>query len=476
MGITLTKYSSKITWLMCGKLNYAIKKSNTKRKYDSPINSQSSNCDCFNMDKKLIEQQQRWLSLLLTLNTYHLIQFTQQYKQGDQMKNLFKLLLAVLPFTILSLTAVAVVDSTDILIKALIDKKVITEDDASGVRAEIASIRQDEEAARKSYNVTSKRAIRLSGYGQFRYTLSDDAAQNIGFEIKRFRLSIAGDPTPTVDFKAQLEFAGSKKAVTAVDAVPAKSKTDIFSKPLLLDVVIGYKLTQTDKLSAGQFYVPFGLESITSDASLDTINRSQATEKLVPGRDTGNQGRDIGVQLSGTSSLGTDRSLEYTAAILNGAGINVGDDNKRKDIAGHIIVKPGVDGLTVGGSYFSGATGAAKVTHRRTGYETTYLNGAWTVKGEYITGKDDVSKHGYYATLVRNITPVTQGVVRYDNVSTSAFKSTDTVKPTKVLTLGVNWFLSKDTLTRVVFNYERKREVGVQVPNDVILAQFQTSF
>lgn len=394
------------------------------------------------------------------------------------MTRLPSLFLAVLGIALFTLTAQAAVDSTDILIKALIEKQVITEDEAASVRAEIANLRQDEEATRKSSPVTAKRPLRISGYGQVRYSYADDVAQNTGFEVKRLRLIFAGDATPVVDYRAQLDFAGAKKAVTAVDADPKKSKTDLFGKPTLLDAVVGYKLAQDTRLSAGQFYVPFGLESTTSEASLDTINRSQTTEKLVPGRDTGNQGRDIGLQFSGVRPISADgtRSLDYAVAVLNGAGINTGDDNRRKDLAGHVIVKPGIDGLTFGGAYYNGATGAAKVTHRRAGLELAYLQGPWAAKSEYITGKDDVSKHGYYATLVRNLSPSTQGVIRYDRVTVSAFKATDAVKPTRVVTLGLNWFLSKDTLTRVALNYEFKREEGIQVSNDQLLAQFQASF
>lgn len=394
------------------------------------------------------------------------------------MTHALRLLLAVLGLTVLGLTAQAAVDPTDVLLKALIEKNVITEDDAAAVRAEIANKQQEEEAARKAYPVTGKRPLKVSGYLQTRYTSSDDNTLNTGFEVKRARLQLTGDATPVVDYKLQVDFAGAKKAVTAVDVDLKTSKTDLFGKPTLLDAVIGYKLNQHAKLSAGQFYVPFGLENITSDAVLDTINRSQTTEKLVPGRDTGNQGRDIGLQFSGVRLLNTagTRSLEYTVAALNGAGINTGDDNGREDIAAHALFKPGIDGLTLAGSYFTGAAGTAKVPHRRTGLELVYLNGPWTVKSEYITGKDDVSKHGYYVTLVRSLSKTTQGVIRYDRVSDSAYKATDTVKPTKVVTLGLNWFLSKDTQTRIALNYEFRREEGTQVPNDQLLAQVQASF
>lgn len=58
------------------------------------------------------------------------------------MTHLLRLLLAILGLAVLSLSTLAAVDPTDILIKALIEKNVITEEDATAVRAEIANIRQ----------------------------------------------------------------------------------------------------------------------------------------------------------------------------------------------------------------------------------------------------------------------------------------------------------------------------------------------
>jgi hypothetical protein len=382
--------------------------------------------------------------------------------------------LAVALALLLGQAAFAAVDSTDLLIKALIDKHLLTEEEASVIRAEIATTRSDEEAARKSFPVTAKRPLRFSSYGQVRYTNAGDAAQNVGFEVKRLRLTLAADPTPDLDYKAQVDFAGAKSGLTKQGATPAAASSGLFSKPTLLDATVGYKFTVATRLTAGQFYVPFGLESTTSDALLDTVNRSQTTEKLVPGRDTSNQGRDIGVQISGTRALSLG-SVDYAVGVFNGAGINtVADDNPRKDLAAHVGYRP-LDGLTLGASYFNGATGATRVPHRRTGLELAYLRAPWALKSEYVTGKDDVRKKGYYVTLIRTLTPTLQAVARYDHVNGSVFKASD-VPSTKVTTLGVNWFLSKDTLSRVVLNYDLKRENGPQVHNNQLLAQFQTGF
>ncbi len=72
---------------------------------------------------------------------------------------------------------------------------------------------------------------------------------------------------------------------------------------LLLDAILGYKVTSSLKINIGQFFIPFSQENITSNTKLETINRSQVVEALTTrGKDViGNQnGRDIGIQVSGS--------------------------------------------------------------------------------------------------------------------------------------------------------------------------------
>ena len=155
---------------------------------------------------------------------------------------------------------------------------------------------------------------------------------------------------------------------------------------------------------------------MASDAYLDLINRSQIVEALAPGRDIGAQGRDVGAQFSGLKSFGQggSRQLEYCAGLFNGSGINVADENDRKDPALRAVLRTGVEGLTLGGSYYNGKVGATKLTHDRTGGELIYGIGPWTLKSEYIAARDAaVDKRGWYATVVRQFNPIVQGVLRW---------------------------------------------------------------
>lgn len=369
------------------------------------------------------------------------------------------------------------VDPVDALIKVLVDKQVITEEDAASVRAEIANIRAEEEAKKKSFNVSGKRPIKLSGYLQTRYTNSSQTGANDSLEAKRVRLALAGDATEKADFKLQVDFAESRKGLTdsTLSNDTLTNKSAYFGKPTLLDAVIGYKVADEARLHVGQFKVPFGWENLTSSTNLDTINRSLVTETLVPGRDTGNQGRDVGVQWSGVKTLDEgSRSLEYYLGAFNGSGINVSDDNGRKDPAARLVWNFGPANTHLGVSYFNGAVGADKTAHTRTGTELVYVFGPNAIKSEYIWGKDgNINKNGYYATYVRQLSTGTQGVVRFDQLDPNTSVADDKIG---TWTFGINRFLNRDGYTRWQINYETRRGQGAQQSYDQILAQFQTGF
>ena len=410
--------------------------------------------------------------------------FISTSERRPVLKGITVLILVIALVGLATSVTLGAVDSVDILIKVLVEKNIITRDDAATVRAEIANIRQEEDAKKKSFNVSGKRPVKLSGYVQERYVDSVAANSNGNLEARRVRLSLAGDATEKVDFKVQVDFAGSRKGLTDAALVPnddpeqikLNNKSANFGKPTLLDAVIGYRLGDERKLSVGQFKIPFGLENLTSSTNLDTINRSLVTESLVPGRDTGNQGRDLGVQYSNIVQFDEDgaKSIEYYLGVFNGSGINVGDDSTRKDPAARIVWKPGTHGLALGASYFIGSVGAVKVDHNRLGGELVYAVGPWGLKGEYIRAKDAATgKHGWYTTLVRQISSDTQFVTRYDLLDPDNNANDDN---TGTWTFGFNKFLNKDGYTRWQVNYERRREEGTQVPNNQFLAQFQAGF
>lgn len=296
--------------------------------------------------------------------------------------------------------------------------------------------------------VVSGPSLKLSGYSQVEYIQPDVGID--GFRIRRARLSLDGEILKKINYTIQVE---------------------TLQNPILLDIQVEMQFFEQVGLHLGQFKVPFSLENLASSASLDTINRSQTVERLCPGRDSKNKGRDIGIAITGHFSV-----LEYSLGIFNGAGINRTDDNSSKDVAGRLVFSP-LDSLSLGVAHYEGkygsSSGGAQFDKKRTGLELYFSRDKITLKGEFIFGKDGlIKKDGWYVQGGFDFIPKKiQAIFKYDSLDLNKDVGGDR---SDVITLGVNWFLAKRTKLQV--NYEFHREESAGVSNDVFLAQFQGGF
>ncbi len=296
--------------------------------------------------------------------------------------------------------------------------------------------------------VTALEALTLSGYGQVQYTTQETGID--GFTLRRARLSLTGEILKDLHFKFQV---------------------DTLKSPLLLDAYLDWGFHSAASVRAGQFKIPFSMESLTSSADLDLINRTQVVSKLAPGWDIGSNGRDIGLSLYGKAAF-----LEYAVAVFNGAGINKTDGDDKKDWAGRLVIHP-VSFLTLAASGYDGKTvpsaGAAPVTRARVGLEAALLMDAMSLKSEFIQGQDgDTMKQGWYVQGGYFVLPKQlQGLVRFDSYDPDRNASLDR---TDVWTLGVNWFLA--ARTKLTLNCEITRDESGKMTNKALIAQFQAAF
>jgi phosphate-selective porin OprO and OprP len=268
-------------------------------------------------------------------------------------------------------------------------------------------------------------------------------------------LNFQGDITERFDYRTQVEFGGTKV--------------------LLIDAIFGYKFNPYLKLSAGQFLIPFSQENLASNTKLETINRSQVVEALAArGTDViGNQnGRDVGLQLGGSYKL-----IDYAAGVFNGAGVNTTDTNKDKDIIGRLVFRLLKD-LSIGGSYYTGkytlATAPGTKNDRiRAGAELAYVKDNYSLKGEYIQGKDAlIKKNGWYAQATYFIiVKKLQGVFKFDSFD---LNKDIQANESGLYTFGANWFFNKWAFLQV--NYEAKNEAGKEIDNNVLTGQFTVQF
>src|SRR5213595_761763 len=134
------------------------------------------------------------------------------------------------------------------------------------------------------------------------------------FRLRRARINLTGDFAEQFDFKMEGDFENSDGLNNNRTAFEA---TDIF---------INWHQYPWAQIKMGQWKAPFGLEQITPDTTLYTIERTLPTGAITPER-------QIGVQLWGKplAIIWPDRAdlLTYYAGIFNGNGRNTtNNDNK----------------------------------------------------------------------------------------------------------------------------------------------------
>jgi phosphate-selective porin OprO/OprP len=352
--------------------------------------------------------------------------------------------------------------SNDIL-NLLISNGAITQQTADSIRAEAAIKQQDTEANKRSFFITALRQLQLTGYTQLRYQVLDEKGKNDGFDIRRARLDLKGTITPLFAYRLQTDFA---------------------DKPKLIDAYTEIRLADYFKITAGQFKIPLSLENLTASNMLEMIDRSQVVEALVArGKDViGNQnGRDIGVQISGTLiKIKNGPLAEYRIGVFNGSGINVADTaNEAKDLAGRLILTP-VKGLSFGAAFYNGWDKAIKPDvpgrsqiRNRIGLELSYVTGRFSLKGEYISGKDGkTNRTGWYIQSGYFIIPLKLQILGKLDVYDPDRSSPDNISTNYVF--GGNYNLNK--WSRLQAFYTIRHEEGAPVNNNYFSIQYQIGF
>ncbi len=153
------------------------------------------------------------------------------------------------------------------------------------------------------------------------------------FRLRRARISLTGDFAEQFDFKIEGDFEQSDAAITALKSVDlATGKTATVSNSTRTefsgtDIFINWHAIPEANIKVGQWKAPFGLEQLTPDTQLYTIERSLPTGALTPER-------QVGVMIWGkplTDVFADQKDLvTYYAGIFNGNGrnVNTNDNNE----------------------------------------------------------------------------------------------------------------------------------------------------
>ncbi len=232
---------------------------------------------------------------------------------------------------------------------------------------------------------------KISGYIQLRYQWADGSSDLSTFDIKRARLDFKGNIFAKMDYRLQVDFAGS---------------------PKIADAYLDYKPFNEFKVKLGQFKIPFSIETDFSPNKLEFADYALPLRKLMAYSDVAGykaSGRDQGINFHGGFLRQDDGRdiIGYDVAVLNGQGINNSDQNKSKDIAARLMVRPAAC-LTLSGSYYRGEYGAddAKYLLReRYSAGVSFDSGRWVARGEWFGGKTGIAEggtfdsDGWYAVL-----------------------------------------------------------------------------
>jgi phosphate-selective porin len=390
----------------------------------------------------------------------------------------------ILAVFILSAASIKAQTPNDVL-NILVRKGTITQSEADSIRADYAIKQQDAIAKAKTFPLGSSRLLQLSGYTQVRYQSFQLKGKADGFDIRRARLDFQGDFTSKWSYRLLIDFVGNSGANGSAATGGA------LVSPLLLDAYIAYKPWDFLQITAGQFTIPFSLENLIQDRLLETADRSQVVSALVARKgdgsnnlvdSIGNQnGRDLGIKLSGSViPVGDSHFLDYYFAVLDGAGIDVTDNNDFKDFDARLVFHP-IKALSIGTNYYNGydrfTSSPTKNQNRiRWGGDVLLDLDRFTARAEWLKGEDGNSNptihEGWYAQGSYFVVPkLFQFVFRYDTYNPNTDKK---LASNTYYVFGTNFYFN--SWTKLQVNYSWRTEAGADISNDLFTAQLQLSF
>jgi hypothetical protein len=172
--------------------------------------------------------------------------------------------------------------------------------------------------------------------------------------------------------------------------------------------------------------------------------------------------------------------IEYRLGVFNGSGINVADTaNNEKDVTGRLIFTP-VKGFSFGGGFYSGLDKSIKPdvagksqTRNRFGGEVNYSVSRFSLKGEYIAGKDGkIKRTGWYAQAGYFVIPQKLQVLGKYDVYDSNTSNSNNISTNYVFGANYNF----NSWSRLQAFYTIRQEEGPAIKNNFLSIQYQIGF
>ncbi len=383
---------------------------------------------------------------------------------------------------------------TDALINKLVEKRILTVEEAQEVRNDMA---KDSENRAKAQAVEVKDIVKkmpgggwldpekpttktfqdyifgppdslqkdsgrlpvMAGLGDAKlglllqewFTHDDHGKDN--FRTRRAEISVSGKVLDHFKWMAMID--------------PSLVREDNTTRSIMKDMFVAFDGIPHHEVKLGQYKIPLTEEGFRSSALIDTIERSYIAR-------TYSDVRDVGLM-----TLGKWKYLDYQAGIFNGQGPNKFDTKDQKDVVSRIVLKPFPDndylkGLQVGSSGYYRVNTDTFGKKKRLGAEAKYEYGLFSLKGEYLTAQDAaVPAEGWYAQLGYFFLPRWQGVAKVEGFDPNKRASNDKEFDT---TVGLNYFFVYPT-TKLQLNYIHKTFAAGAGPDDnQVVAAAQYAF
>jgi phosphate-selective porin len=246
--------------------------------------------------------------------------------------------------------------------------------------------------------------FQIHGYVQARFTNQEGTPDRL--EIRRARVILTGRPFSKLSYTFQ------------VDAV---------KRPYLMDAALSWRFSRFLRLTGGQFKIPFSAESLISDNQNIPVARARAVNSLSPGRDTGVQARDTGLQLAGTVNRGSAALVDYAAGVFRGQTLIYSPTTHYRATVARVMVHP-LSGLSAGGDWYgSFSTAPSTPPKRRWETEGAYDRGPAHLRAEQVWARDGtLHRRGGYLLGSWRVSRYWEPLTRTDWLTTNTNKPNTT--------------------------------------------------
>ena len=378
---------------------------------------------------------------------------------------------------IASISSLYADETSDIILKILIKKGIITQQEVEQMKAEIAKKKPETPKGlegrvaklEKEVKKTPKIAhflggdMKIGGYIQTRYTVGPSKKVNDTLAVNNAKLEVAGHVAPEVAYKVEIG--------------PHKSTS------ILYDAFVRAEYFPKARITIGQFKVPFSEENLTSSSAIKTADRALFQGNL-------SQEYSQGLMVDGDVLS----NLYYAIAGVTGTKRNISEDNQAKDVVARLVYAPFknsdsslLKGLKIGTALQYGRQprsgnnegdrlrnlGMVKYEYKRWYFLSEYVH----QKQEQIPGVEDVKAQGWYAVVAYKF-PFK--LFEYDTELEPVFKVEQYDPDTNVAnnrqdmyTLGLTWYLNK--YFYLMGNYQWRDEQN-KTSNDRFILQSQVKF